>query len=183
MNASTSLVTTDMMDFDQQLAQLLGGMTLQNTWNVVPDVAPHDASAPHTPPAAQDAFMSDSSDTEDAAYPARCPSPLFFSAPLLTFDDLDAHFGGAGSKGKSRRGGGERRQRSGGVHAVRLRTSASHARPVDLGPLPYHRRRVSGGHLHAPRGVQRVPAGTPRVRDRLLQPCELPRVEGAEGRS
>ena len=27
-----------MMDFDQQLAQLLGSMTLQNTWNVVPDV-------------------------------------------------------------------------------------------------------------------------------------------------
>ncbi|EKM53386.1 uncharacterized protein PHACADRAFT_259733 [Phanerochaete carnosa HHB-10118-sp] len=70
MNASTSFVTTDMMDFDQQLSELLGSMTLQNAWSVVPGIVKRDTSVPRTPPTAQDSFMSDGSDSEDSAYPA-----------------------------------------------------------------------------------------------------------------
>ena len=41
--------------------------------------------------------MSDGSDSEDS-YPARPPSPLMLSTPLLTFDDLDLLFQGTSSK-------------------------------------------------------------------------------------
>ncbi|KAI0343702.1 hypothetical protein BDW22DRAFT_1344657 [Trametopsis cervina] len=94
MSACSSVITTEMMDLDQQLAQLLGTMTLQGVWNAKADVvrdAPNTGYAPGPTPAAavHDEDMSDSSDAEDSSlYQARCPSPLFFTTPLLTFDDL-----------------------------------------------------------------------------------------------
>lgn len=173
MTASTSAITTEMMDYDQQLSQLLGNMTIQNAWRVVPDMPSEHTSAAFSPPAAQDSFMSDSSDSEDSHYQARCPSPLLLSAPLLTFDNLDLLFN---VKAKSPKAKAHRKR------AVRLRTSTSYSRPIDLGPLPYHRRRVPGSYLHSPRGVPRLAPATPRLRSGLQRPCELPREEGLEAR-
>ncbi|KAI0691910.1 hypothetical protein BC835DRAFT_95316 [Cytidiella melzeri] len=68
-----SAITTEMMDLDQQLAQLLGTMTLQGAWNVKTDMARDVRSMGYATPskavmaAAPDECMSDSSDAEDSS--------------------------------------------------------------------------------------------------------------------
>ena len=111
-----------MMDLDLQLSQLLGSMTLQGSWTSPADLvsssvpvwrfvstdvviywrkAKEELDKAYATLKAQDECMSDASDTEDFPYQARCPSPLFFSTPLLTFDDLDLISSGAGGSAES----------------------------------------------------------------------------------
>lgn len=122
------------------------------------------------------AFISDMPLMEDTPYQARCPSPLFFSTSLLTFDDLDLDYK---PKAKSAMLKAYRKRAS----SLRLRSSSPNPRATFLRSLPNHGRRLSGNHLHSPRGISRISSGPSRMRGKLQRPRQLPGTEGVEGRS
>jgi len=88
MDACSSAYTTEMMDLDQQLAQLLGTMSIQNAWNqaqdLTRDVVPNMAYA--TPKAQDDCMSDSSSDTEDSSTPYQA-NPLPSSSSTLQTQD------------------------------------------------------------------------------------------------
>ena len=106
----------------------------------------------------QESYTLDGLDMEQA----RCPSPLFFSATLLTFDDvvLDTN-----PKGKPKTALVKVHRKRGS--SLRLRAPAVHPKPDLLGPVFHYRRRLSGNRLHSPRLVPGVPTGPPRVHHRV----------------
>ncbi|PSR72732.1 hypothetical protein PHLCEN_2v11427 [Hermanssonia centrifuga] len=75
MNASTSAVTTEMMDLDHHLSALLESMSLKGSWNVVAGNKPNEL---YVPARGLNAFISDMPLMEDTPYQPnpQCSRPI-----------------------------------------------------------------------------------------------------------